>query len=279
MAQQKEEEFNLARFVKSFVTGGLLAIGAITGFLTLKKTEKPQVLPKVGSAIVTEEPPYKVRDVEPPDAEATAKPQPSGSDASSMPTVRIEFVERIIDDIIDREGGGKYTNRRNDRGGPTRWGVTLKTLSAWRNKDCTPYDVDCLEREEAESIFRKNYYFSPRINELPEWLQPQIFDMSVLHGPESSVKLLQKTLNSLADSCGMGGCKEDGVIGQETMGMLSSMCDRLGVKEVNNALVIERAKYCKKIIDTRESQKKYEKGWLIRVESFRIEEAEAPRGR
>ena len=103
MAQQKEVEFNLARFVKSFVTGGLLITASITGFLTLKKTEKPQVLPKVGSAIVTEEPPYNVRDEEPSDVEATAKPQALRLDVSSRPTERNPFVEKMIKDIIKRE--------------------------------------------------------------------------------------------------------------------------------------------------------------------------------
>ena len=35
--------------------------------------------------------------------------------------------DQVIDEIIEREGGERYSNRAEDLGGPTRWGVTQRT--------------------------------------------------------------------------------------------------------------------------------------------------------
>lgn len=64
-------------------------------------------------------------------------------------------IEHILDGIIRREGG--YVNNPADRGGPTNWGITLKTLSDWRKKECTEEDVKALTQMEAKNIYREVY--------------------------------------------------------------------------------------------------------------------------
>ena len=40
--------------------------------------------------------------------------------------------DRIIDGLIVAEGG--YVDHPADRGGPTKYGITRKTLAAWRKR-------------------------------------------------------------------------------------------------------------------------------------------------
>ncbi|RMF69946.1 MAG: hypothetical protein D6740_08910, partial [Alphaproteobacteria bacterium] len=52
--------------------------------------------------------------------------QPSeNSDPAEAPT-------RLLDRLIAREGG--FVAHAADRGGPTKYGITLATLSAWRGR-------------------------------------------------------------------------------------------------------------------------------------------------
>ena len=64
--------------------------------------------------------------------------------------------EDVITEVIRREGG--YVNHPLDRGGPTKYGITLKTLAAWRGRPVTAEDVFALteaERYKVETIKRE----------------------------------------------------------------------------------------------------------------------------
>ncbi len=55
------------------------------------------------------------------------------------------------------EGG--YSNRASDRGGPTKYGVTHKTLAAHRGVPSVAADqVKTMTKMEAEDIYRRSYW-------------------------------------------------------------------------------------------------------------------------
>lgn len=64
--------------------------------------------------------------------------------------------EDVVDQILEAEGR-IYTNRAADRGGPTKFGITLDTLSNWRNRRVTADEVEALEESEAREIYRAWY--------------------------------------------------------------------------------------------------------------------------
>ena len=56
--------------------------------------------------------------------------------------------KEIIDGIIKREGG--YVDHPADRGGPTKFGITLATLEAWRGHRITAAYMKDLRKKTPE---------------------------------------------------------------------------------------------------------------------------------
>lgn len=170
-------------------------------------------------------------------------------------------VEQMIDDILRREGG--FVNHLSDRGGPTNFGITMRTLAAWRNP--APVDVSHvrnLKIDEAREIYRINYFAGPKIDKLPAAIQPLMFDMSINHGPASAVKLLQRVLNDNGQPCDI-----DGGIGDETLRCANGASTAMG-KALINELVARRIQLYRQIVAGDESQRVFLAGWLNRANEF-----------
>lgn len=187
-------------------------------------------------------------------------PVPAPSTAPE-PGQRPEFVDKMVAEIIRKEGGAKYTNDPSDSGGPTKFGVTLTTLSEWRERECTADDVKNLGRAEAEDIYRTKFYYGPSIDTLPLGLQHHVFDCAINMGPRGAVRLLQKSLNALGS-----GLKEDGVIGPATR----NACTLYDEKLIHNTLVDHRIAFYKDLAARRPKDKRFLNGWLKRAETFRV---------
>jgi len=107
--------------------------------------------------------------------------------------------DEIITDILRAEGWDTYTDRPNDRGGPTKWGITLKTLSSWRGHECTAQDVKDLGEIEARAIYEADYVIGPRFDALPKLLAPMLVDCGVNHGTSRAAKWLQLAVDTTPD--------------------------------------------------------------------------------
>lgn len=87
---------------------------------------------------------------------------------------------KILDDLIRREGG--YVDNPDDRGGPTKYGITIRTLSTARGTQATKEDIYNLTEIEARDIYESmyvapfsGYKYHPRLFEL-------LVDAGVNHG-------------------------------------------------------------------------------------------------
>ncbi|CAN5118689.1 hypothetical protein BH11PSE10_BH11PSE10_09220 [soil metagenome] len=186
----------------------------------------------------------------------------AGTSAGLAP-VEQRGAEQMIDDILQREGG--FVNHPNDRGGPTNFGITLRTLAAWRSPlPVDVPDVRNLRIDEARQIYRGNYFTRPKIDQLPALIQPVMFDMSINHGPAAAIKLLQQVLNDKGRACGI-----DGGIGDETLRCAEAACKAFG-KDLVNALVAKRISLFEKIVAGDESQRVFLAGWLNRAKEFAV---------
>jgi len=157
-------------------------------------------------------------------------------------------VDEMIDDILKHEGG--YVNHPYDRGGPTNYGITQRTLNEWSGGGM---DVREISEEMARSIYKDQYYTKPKIDWLAPHIQPIVFDMSVNHGPVNAVKILQKSMNS------------DDVVVDGLIGVITAQESiYLSVSRLVNA----RIQFYADIVANDNSQAVFLKGWLNRARSF-----------
>lgn len=161
-------------------------------------------------------------------------------------------IDRLIDHILKLEGG--YVDHPNDRGGPTNYGITLKTLKEVRGSHVTAEDVKALTEDDARRIYLDRYYHRPGFEELGNkpTLEAVLLDSAVQHGPKQAVKFLQRAL----------GVTEDGVLGPETL----DAADRFSPGDsVLAARVLGRrlAFYARVLED--ESQRPFASGWMNRL--------------
>jgi lysozyme family protein len=167
--------------------------------------------------------------------------------------------------ILEHEGG--YVNHKNDKGGPTNFGVTQATYGKWLGREASIEDVKSMTVETAREIYETRYLTGPRIHTLPSpYPQVLILDMAVNHGPRNAVRMMQRTVNL----AGFGPISVDGIMGPGTRGATERAQEAMG-NYFQNAIVEERIKFYHRIVERNPSQSVFMKGWLRRANSFMLE--------
>lgn len=174
-------------------------------------------------------------------------------------------IDEMIINVLKHEGG--YVNDPADKGGATNLGVTQATLSAYLGRKASIQEVKDLTRDVVAKIYKQNYYLKPKIDQLPELIQPIVFDIGVNSGPKKGIRMLQEVLNANGFQTGA----PDGAIGPNTIKQATAAVEKLGNNLVN--LMVDRRKaFYQAIIDKNPSQARFRKGWMARAESFRVDD-------
>ena len=162
----------------------------------------------------------------------------------------------VLLEILEREGWPQYTNHPQDRGGPTKGGITLSTLRSWRSKPrLDEKDLKALKQEEALSILFYRYVECNGIQKLEEGrLKNNVIDNAVLSGPFLAVKDLQKAV----------GVSDDGIIGPITLKAIQE----IGLKHSNRLLSVQRSLRLAKFVQKNPNQLVFLVGWLNRCLEF-----------
>ncbi|MFL0808782.1 MAG: N-acetylmuramidase [Agarilytica sp.] len=171
-------------------------------------------------------------------------------------------IDKLIQDVLRREGG--FVNHPADRGGPTNFGITQKTLSQYMGRAALISDVENMAPDLAAEIYRQNYYFRPAINTLPEAIQAFIFDSAVNHGPRRAIKFIQLVVN---DAGYEPRLDDDGAMGPNTRRGAEWAQNTMG-EHFLLALFEERKNFYRVIVANRPSQEVFLKGWMNRVKEF-----------
>lgn len=183
----------------------------------------------------------------------------------------MQSVRQIAEGIVAREGG--FVNDPADPGGATKYGVTIHTLRRLgldldRDGQVTAADVRRLTRAQAVDIFIDHYWRRPRIGDLPEALQPPVFDMQVNAGAHA-VRLLQRLLCEMRLTVAV-----DGVIGPKTIAA-AGRAAAAAPGFIADAYGIARRNYYYALADARPASRRYARrrdggkgGWILRAEAF-----------
>jgi lysozyme family protein len=183
----------------------------------------------------------------------------------------MQTVQEIAREIVAREGG--FVEDGDDPGGATNYGVTIHTLRRLgidvnHNGVIDRADVAALSRDQAVEIYVEHYFTRPGIGQLPEVLQPSVFDMMVNAGT-NAVKLLQRLLTDMGFPC-----TPDGAIGPQTIDA-AQRAYQAAPAFLADAYAIARRNYYYRIADARPASRKYARrrnggkgGWILRAEAF-----------
>jgi lysozyme family protein len=135
-------------------------------------------------------------------------------------------VDALIDEVIQREGG--YVDHPNDRGGPTRYGITQATARANGYQGA----MRDLPRELAVTIYRQQYWLKPRLDQIDArapTIAERLFDIGVNSGPATGVRFLQRSLNVLNhEGQPYRDIAADGLVGPGTIGALEAFLKQRG---------------------------------------------------
>lgn len=158
-------------------------------------------------------------------------------------------IDDIIGEILKREGW--FVDHPADRGGPTKYGITIGTLANWREAPVTVDDVKALGELEARAIYHARYIVQPHFDLLPEPLRFVVVDWGVLSGPAVATRGLQRAL----------GLDDDGILGPKTLEATRSLAG------VRAAMLVcaEQAKQIGRLVSNDRSQAAFVSGWLNRL--------------
>jgi lysozyme family protein len=157
---------------------------------------------------------------------------------------------------IGNEGG--FTNDPRDPGGPTKFGITLRSYEEYLKRLVTTAEIAALDIGQA-----KSFYLDTVWNPLCQKIESAavgicIFDCAILYGPGTSVIMAQKTASTLSGAA----LKFDGIIGDQTLGILNKLKD-LDFLQTYHGFVLERIN---KVIENNPVEEAFRKGWTSRAD-------------
>ncbi|RTL04416.1 hypothetical protein EKK58_10610 [Candidatus Dependentiae bacterium] len=171
--------------------------------------------------------------------------------------------EKIIDDIIAREGG--YVNDPKDSGGETMYGITV----AVARKFGWQHSMKSLTKEVAFNIYSSLYWDSLRLDDV-EKLSPklaeELADTSVNMGAVRAATFLQQSLNVLNNNGEhYKDLTVDGAVGKLTIAALMAFLAKRGKEGevvLYNMLNCLQGAFYINLAERRKKDEKFIYGWF-----------------
>lgn len=165
--------------------------------------------------------------------------------------------------ILKWEGG--FVNHKNDPGGATNKGVTLKTLRSQRldfadkdkDGDIDVNDLKLITNADAQAIFEKDYWARIKGNDIKSQAVANILADWIWLSGSHAIRRPQRLV----------GVTADGIMGPKTIKALDDAYKK-SPAEFTNALYKDRFAYINEIIKANPRLKDFQKGWINRMEDL-----------
>lgn len=169
----------------------------------------------------------------------------------------MNIFDRAFQYVIDTEKD-VYTDDPKDSGGPTKWGVTLRSYSTFTGCPVTAAAIQSLTREDAYAFYRARYWSPLRCDQIRDpAIAIAIFDVSVLYGIGTAALFAQEA----ASSCGIS-LKLDGSLGDKSVEALNAI-DRKEFFSAFYRCIRERIDH---LVVLAPKNERFVRGWIARAD-------------
>lgn len=159
----------------------------------------------------------------------------------------IQDFRKSIDFLINEIEGG-YVNAKSDRGGETKYGISKRSYP--------DLDIANLTKENAERIYKLDFWTPCECDNVPFPLAYAIFDCAVNSGVPRSIRMLQKACNKFGNSL-----KVDGDFGPKTMNAVK----QINAYQLSNVVISKRIEFFTRYVKIHPDQKVNLSGWMNRI--------------
>lgn len=168
--------------------------------------------------------------------------------------------EAIVAEVIKDEGG--YVDHPNDKGGPTKYGITMRFYEEAFGYKPTRDTIKNLTVNDARRAYHKVIWQKNGVHMLPSELQPVMFDWITMSGPRTPIKFLQRRV----------GAKPDGVMGPKTAKATRTKIQEKTYRVFHTEFVNGIVRFLIRITKRDPSQTVFLEGWFNRFCEYYLDE-------
>lgn len=170
-----------------------------------------------------------------------------------------DFFPAALAYLLHDEGG--FVDNPYDKGGPTKYGITMATLARWRRQPVSVDDVRSLTPADATQIYYTWYWKPLGCDKLTQPSIPtMILNAGVLFGVGVSAVAAQKA----ARQAGFPSLAADGHVGPATVAALNSVDPRRFAAAFADELLDRAVRIC----DEDPRDERFERDWLTRIGAY-----------
>jgi lysozyme family protein len=166
---------------------------------------------------------------------------------------------------------GFFSNIPEDRGGATKYGISLRFLGRLSAEgdldgdgDIDIDDIKVMTKEQAEAFYKSKFWDKNRYGEIEDQLiAEKLFDYAVNMGNKRANIFLQTALNKAYN--GHISLAIDGIIGNITLITLNNHVSMYGRQYLLALLDLQAVDFYRGIVNRNRLQQKFLLGWLNRV--------------
>lgn len=171
-------------------------------------------------------------------------------------------VKHFSDFVIKWESD-KYANNVGDKGGPTKYGITLDT---WKHvgydkngdKKIDANDVKLLDKNDFMLVLKKNFWDKWKADNIKNQSIAEIVVDWLWASGKWGIIYPQRIL----------GVKDDGIVGNKTIAALNNYPNQ---EKLFNLIKAARLQFVDNIVKRNPSQKKWINGWKNRINDFKFQ--------